>query len=541
MTTNHRNIAIALAFVSIAISAIAMAGWFFDIPVFYSFGIAEATMKFNTALLTLILGAGIILFLRRRATLASVPLAIVAIICVVTVIEYLFHLNWNFDQLFVIDSYTDGTKQAPGRISLPAIINYLLLVAALCAFRLKKYSLTQLLGFIAVLQMFVSVMGLLFGVSKLYYFGVFSAVSLPTSLSAMLLGMSIVLLQSSEGWFKIAFSEHAAGVAVRFALVYFLVAAPVFVAVYIYMFQGLDYAQKTDIIFVFLGLIIVSMPLVFILANRLENVDQELRQRNDDLQKLTGELAESNRLVGIQNRELANNNEDLINILHIISHDVKTPVTSLQTSLDLLKKKYARDDMPDAFRMLQIAISSADRLKTLISSLSELIRAGSFQPAHDERINLAELIDSIKTQFAKEISIADASFEVYMEEESVMYDRVALQSILHNLISNALKYRSPEREPVISIRFTKAPEGTSLMIFDNGLGIPETRIQETFGIYNRFHSHIEGAGVGLHLVKRLVERNGGEIKVASVEGAGTTFTIAFNKDIFVPESVPATR
>jgi len=105
-----------------------------------------------------------------------------------------------------------------------------------------------------------------------------------------------------------------------------------------------------------------------------------------------------------------------------------------------------------------------------------------------------------------------------------------INSILYNLISNAIKYRSPDRAPKIKIRSTHIGNYIRIDVTDNGLGIDLNRFKENlFGLYKRFHTHMEGKGLGLFLVKLQCEVLGGYVDVTSAQGVGTTFSVYLNK------------
>ncbi|WP_261381082.1 sensor histidine kinase [Mucilaginibacter pallidiroseus] len=109
-----------------------------------------------------------------------------------------------------------------------------------------------------------------------------------------------------------------------------------------------------------------------------------------------------------------------------------------------------------------------------------------------------------------------------------------LHSILQNLITNAIKYRHPNRLPIISIDAEQTHNEIKISVADNGLGIPKGKQKGLFSKYMRFHEHVEGTGVGLYLVQQLLGSHGGFITVESEEGEGATFTV------FLPlKEVPA--
>ena len=110
----------------------------------------------------------------------------------------------------------------------------------------------------------------------------------------------------------------------------------------------------------------------------------------------------------------------------------------------------------------------------------------------------------------------------------LFFPRPNLHSILSNLLSNSLKYCSPDRLPKIKIETTCSEDFTRLTFKDNGIGMDLAKNgDKLFEMFSRLHSHAEGTGVGLYIVKKLVEDSGGRIEVQSKVGIGTTFSIYF--------------
>ena len=119
------------------------------------------------------------------------------------------------------------------------------------------------------------------------------------------------------------------------------------------------------------------------------------------------------------------------------------------------------------------------------------------------------------------------SGKIVLPSKSIFSIRGFIHSIIYNIISNAIKYKSPERKPEIQVKIYQEDNNIILIIADNGLGIdlPHQR-DKVFGLYKRFHFHTEGKGVGLYTVKTQVEILGGKIDVQSDVDKGTTFKIS---------------
>jgi signal transduction histidine kinase len=110
----------------------------------------------------------------------------------------------------------------------------------------------------------------------------------------------------------------------------------------------------------------------------------------------------------------------------------------------------------------------------------------------------------------------------------VLFAEKNLRSVVFNLLSNALKYCCPDRVPEVRIRARAEAEYVVLEVQDNGLGLDARNEQKLFGMFQRFHDHVEGSGIGLYMVKKMMENTGGRIAVQSELGVGSTFMVYFS-------------
>ena len=149
-----------------------------------------------------------------------------------------------------------------------------------------------------------------------------------------------------------------------------------------------------------------------------------------------------------------------------------------------------------------------------------------------KKVSLQTIIELVKADYANDISLCNGCIESDLKECSqIVYVEAYLLSIVKNLISNAIKYRAPDREPEIKISSETIDQYTLLTIADNGLGINLKRHQDKlFKMFKRFHSHVTGSGIGLYIVNRLVEKQGGYIHVKSEVDKGTVFFVYFKNE-----------
>ena len=259
------------------------------------------------------------------------------------------------------------------------------------------------------------------------------------------------------------------------------------------------------------------------MAQHLAATNNELAVANEDVRASNEELASSN-------QQLSFINADLDNFIYTASHDLKAPITNIQSLINLLEKSLSADsrDSPRTQKVLGMIEQSVARFMGTIADLSEITRIQKQADQPTELIDLSAVIEEVTMDIALDIEAANAHLDVEVGEcEAVRFPPKNLRSVIYNLLSNAVKYRDPYRTPIIRIRCKKIENYQVLTVADNGLGMDLTRSNKLFTMFQRFHDHVEGTGVGLYIVKKIVENSGGKIEVARQLGKGTTFTVYF--------------
>ncbi|WP_303310180.1 PAS domain-containing protein [Hymenobacter sp. BT730] len=229
------------------------------------------------------------------------------------------------------------------------------------------------------------------------------------------------------------------------------------------------------------------------------------------------------------NQQLVRTNVDLDNFIYTASHDLKAPITNIEGLLQTLE-----DELPEQQRtrdvsyVLELMHDSVNRFKRTIEHLTDVSR---LQKEHDPvftQVKLAEVVEDVLLDLAPLIQEVGARLHVEVQNcPSIAFSAKNLRSVVYNLVSNALKYHSPERTPLVSLRCFPAEKYLALEVQDNGLGIDLSRERQPFQMFQRFHTHVEGSGVGLYMVKKMVENAGGKVEVLSQVGEGSTFTVYF--------------
>lgn len=212
-------------------------------------------------------------------------------------------------------------------------------------------------------------------------------------------------------------------------------------------------------------------------------------------------------------------------LLDTISHDIKTPLTSLLVSLEILNN--GSSDNPTEFKpLLKIIESGIRKLQNIINDLTETRK--DEQPKYkaiDELLNLEHILEDVRLTLLDTIKESHAVIKSELDVSEIFFSRRKLRSIIHNLLSNAIKFKSPSRKPEIFISTIKEDNFIILTIKDNGIGIVEGMQKDIFDKYYRVNNAIEGSGIGLHLVKKLVTNAGGKVLIESQVDKGTEFKI----------------
>ncbi len=273
-----------------------------------------------------------------------------------------------------------------------------------------------------------------------------------------------------------------------------------------------------------------------------------------DLARRADQLARINENLRQQTQE----NEMFI---HGVSHDLRAPLVNLQGfsrelnhACDDLRERISNsslspqarariertinEDIGEALRYLQTAVLRASHI---IDALLRLARVGRVEYRR-QRVSVQELVQRVVDAMHASIRARGAQVSVQTLPD-VWGDPTALEQVFANLIGNALNYLDPARDGRIEIGTAHAPPGVeSLQIFyvrDNGLGIPEVGLPRLFQAFQRMHGNVaSGEGIGLALVRRVVERHGGRVWVESTEGEGTTFYLSLPDALAVAPPLP---
>jgi PAS domain S-box-containing protein len=226
--------------------------------------------------------------------------------------------------------------------------------------------------------------------------------------------------------------------------------------------------------------------------------------------------------------DLIQRNKDLEQFAYIISHNLRAPVANILGFSQIMED--GQDEPSVISQCISGISSSVQKLDGVVHDLNHILQIKREINEHRETVKFPELVEDIRISIASMIRNEHAVIEYDFAEVSEMQTiKSYLYSIFYNLITNSIKYKNPSGSALIRICSRIHQERLRLIFEDNGIGMNiEANKASLFGLYKRFHPHIEGKGMGLFMTKTQVESLGGNISVSSAEGKGTTFTIEFS-------------
>ena len=222
-------------------------------------------------------------------------------------------------------------------------------------------------------------------------------------------------------------------------------------------------------------------------------------------------------------RKLEASNEKLERFAYVTSHDLQEPLRMISSYLQLLESRYADELDEDAQEFIDFAVDGAERMRDMIDGLLQYSRVSRGDREY-EPVDCDDVLEKALDNVRRQIEVTDAEIEAG-PLPTVQGDEEHLVQLFQNLLSNAIKYHG-EGTPHVEISAWRADDEWVVSVSDDGIGIDEHQTERIFEIFNRLHTdaEYEGTGIGLAICREIVENHGGEIRVDSVPGEGSTFS-----------------
>ncbi len=267
------------------------------------------------------------------------------------------------------------------------------------------------------------------------------------------------------------------------------------------------------------------------LLSELEIKNENLKTARKDAVRMMKDANKAKRQAQMSQKQVENQAKDLMKytkeleqFAYVATHDLRAPILNLNGILDIFKKRgyVTRENQAIVHRI-------DGSVKRINATLHDLIRVVAYRNTLDDEAK-EQYFEQVFTDIKKDISfqIEEAGAKIssdFREAPKINYIPGHLRSILLNLMTNAIKFHSTKRPPVISVRTSLEKKHLCLQVKDNGIGIDESKKEKVFGLFQRLTTSAPGNGMGLYITKSLVEAMGGTIDFNSQPEKGTEFKV----------------
>jgi signal transduction histidine kinase len=240
-------------------------------------------------------------------------------------------------------------------------------------------------------------------------------------------------------------------------------------------------------------------------------------------------------------KQIEEQNQDLNDFAYMVSHDLKAPIFTIQGMADALKEDYGNVIGDDGRKLLDYITNAASRLTMLVESVLEYSALTNSDDTLSD-VSLEDLIPNVISDYSEKLKNIDSKIQLVNQLPFIKGEPVRIYQLFSNLIGNAIKYRKLDKTLEILISSSNISPGyAQIDISDNGIGIHENKLEDIFRPYRRAQSRdtegedIEGSGIGLACVKKIVDKIGGRVSVSSKLNKGSTFSL------ILPLSKPSER
>ncbi len=262
----------------------------------------------------------------------------------------------------------------------------------------------------------------------------------------------------------------------------------------------------------------------------LESQNKIISESMEEMQLIRMQLEElvEQRTLELKNTnsELLQRNDQLEQYAYITAHNLRGPVARLKGLVHIFDKTVGVSS--ENKEVVQRIVNSVLEMDEVLTDMNAILELKNQHYGKTVQVDIKIVLEKVKKILQDNIHESNARINEKLECRYIFGNAPYIESIFYNLLSNAIKYREESRELIIDIVAFSNESDIVLQITDNGVGIDLDRFgSKIFGLYQRFHDHVAGKGLGLYLVKTQVEAMDGKITVDSMPGQGTTFTIVF--------------
>ncbi|MDR9458004.1 MAG: PAS domain-containing protein [Salegentibacter sp.] len=228
-------------------------------------------------------------------------------------------------------------------------------------------------------------------------------------------------------------------------------------------------------------------------------------------------------------RELEKLNSQYETLKYALSHDIRQPISTITLIADGLLLAHQKNDSMQFVKWIKTLKESSKTLDTMVEDFTSGKVDENGESSEEMALNIEDICHNILTALKGEIKEKKIRVITDLKVAEIIFPRNSLRSVFYNLIYNAVKFSDPRKNSKIKISTEEVKGFVILRVQDNGLGIPIKDQRRVFKKSSRLSENIQGTGMGLYVVKRMIEDNEGKIKLESEEGEGATFSVFFKK------------
>tara|TARA_R110002049_G_scaffold4504_3_gene31311 strand:+ start:9862 stop:11055 length:1194 start_codon:yes stop_codon:yes gene_type:complete len=254
----------------------------------------------------------------------------------------------------------------------------------------------------------------------------------------------------------------------------------------------------------------------------------ERKQEEKKLQELHAALEVEMDKVELNAKQVEIKNKELEEFAYVAAHDLKAPITNLTVLINMINtENISKSEDILLFNKLK---NNIEQVHKTVFTLNDVINFKTTLKDKKERLDFESVFNEVGQSITEQLKSSNTTIDVdFSGCSEIDYPPLHLKSVIQNLLTNSLKYKSADRELKIKVKTTLVNGRICFTIEDNGLGFDDKKYsRKVFGLFKRLHTHVEGKGVGMYIVKSIIQAHGGSIEVKSKPNKGALFTIYLN-------------
>lgn len=279
-----------------------------------------------------------------------------------------------------------------------------------------------------------------------------------------------------------------------------------------------------------LGLIIAIGSIIYsIYYIRMRNIKNYQLKLEMKIDERTAELKQKQKILIKAADELSAKNEEIQRFTYAVSHDLKSPLSGIKGITSLIPLEIVITDFPDMEKYMEMINVSCDTMSNLIADITKIAKIGKIEN-NNEFIDTRGIVDLATNLVSGKLKVGNVQLEIADNLPDIFGDRNRMIQVFGNLLDNAIKYMGDQKNPLIKIEATNLGDIMKFQVIDNGSGMDEKSLKKLFSPFERFHHNVQGTGLGLYMIKQIVESHGGDISAESDgKGMGTSFSVTLPK------------